>query len=121
MSTEMEAGRELDALVAEKVMGWTRDDRGAWVPPGCRPLRNGYYTERPGCYSTDIAAAWRVVEAMRVAGWYTKVEDGHDGPPSENPRGWHCRVSRAYDWFEGWADTAPLAICRAALAAVGAA
>lgn len=43
----MNPGPELDALVAEKVMGW-RDDV-ALLPPS---------------YSTDIKAAWEVVEKM---------------------------------------------------------
>jgi hypothetical protein len=58
-------GRELDALIATKVMGWhhverlksgyvgTSKDNNAWVP-----LPN---------YSTDIAAAWLVVEQVLSA------------------------------------------------------
>src|SRR5207245_4506773 len=42
---KIEAGRELDRLIAEKVMGLTP---GEPIPP----------------YSTDIAAAWTVVETM---------------------------------------------------------
>jgi hypothetical protein len=59
----MTSGRELDALVAEKVMGWaltskdTRDLQG-WPPPG-----NTTPIDVPE-YSTDIAAAWEVVEKL---------------------------------------------------------
>ena len=62
----MKAGRELDALIAEKVMGWRRTT--IWVaneetecligPDGIR-----YYNQYPH-YSTNIADAWKVVEKM---------------------------------------------------------
>jgi hypothetical protein len=59
------AGRDLDAAVAEHVMGWTRrdyDDTGAiygpwWVGP---EGAHGPFSLPP--FSTDIAAAWAVVE-----------------------------------------------------------
>src|SRR5690606_37839313 len=58
----MGAGRQLDALVAEHVMGW----RG-------RPHRV-HWPER---YSTDPAAAMQVVATMRAAGWiFTYDDDG---------------------------------------------
>jgi len=50
---ELKPGRELDALVAEKVMGY---------------ITHGQFREKNGVrvmidrYSTDIAAAWEVVE-----------------------------------------------------------
>jgi hypothetical protein len=87
----MKPGRELDALVAEKVFGWTywRSKHGHWIidtPDGrhFEPLfgkvRNydpetserlpdpnwwdGLSDELP-YYSTDIAAAWEVVARLR--------------------------------------------------------
>lgn len=104
------AGRELDAEVAEKVMGldrkpWTDEDDVMHFPP----------TE---LFSTDISAAWQVVEKMRE---HTKqcvlVE------ASTNPEEYLCTVGRHYrgQWFKSHqskADTAPLAICLAALKAV---
>ena len=61
----MKAGRELDALVAEKVMGWTWDGKTAWSPTGSRlwMVRKDPYWWLP-YYSTDIAAAWEVVEKL---------------------------------------------------------
>ena len=127
---EMEAGRELDALVAEKVMGWTMGD----YEPGL------YYTTRPGgpvavisptwtprmpfhrfLPSTDIAAAWEVVERLYDLRWIIGL-----GSLAQNPRGWRCELcnmweddfERAPSDIEANADTAPLAICRAALLAV---
>ena len=61
----MEPGRELDALVAEKVMGYRIfnpppiDDPWEVLPDNSRG--------RPVlAYSTDIAAAWEVLEKMRL-------------------------------------------------------
>jgi len=66
---EMKPGRELDALVAEKVMGWAPEYPGGWLhPPRNHPNRKKYL-DHDGCsvlqpYSTDIAAAWEVVEKI---------------------------------------------------------
>lgn len=69
----MEAGRELDALVAEKVMGWSRFVQADNTYIGLSVIygwndAQGRYKGMDGNvshYSTDIAAAWTVVEAMR--------------------------------------------------------
>lgn len=110
MSDELKPGRELDALVAEKVMG-VKDPQmfpnfGAAVPR----------------YSTDIASAWLVVEKMRE-----NIKDVLTlaGPSDETPKWWatfdkkwHGRASQnLFEWESG--DTAPHAICLAALKAVG--
>lgn len=59
----MEAGRELDALVAEKIMGWSNCHReGDWGYFG-RPF-GGPTDFRIPNYSTDISAAWEVMEKM---------------------------------------------------------
>jgi len=62
----VKAGRELDALVAEKVMGWRRVNLSCmdstidgWLPP---ILGQGV---DPPHYSTNIAATWEVVEKMK--------------------------------------------------------
>jgi len=146
---EMPAGREMDALVAEKVMGWL-----AWSER--RPEYIHVVFQRPGerepfmkfrnpeaeraryapmafgdidpmnhvvCdiprYSTEIAAAWEVVERLRA----DKVMGGAsiaavNAPDDATPGEW------CVEWFDGnrtldcaTGDTAPLAICRAALKA----
>jgi hypothetical protein len=104
----MPAGRELDALVAEKVMGWTKGLKPWLMPPGfveCDvvPIPN---------YSTDIAAAWEVANKKRVSlspvlGDQLKVV------------GWRAEVHDfVYSCGHFDAPDAPLAICRAALAFV---
>lgn len=120
----MEAGRELDAEVAIKVMSWkfllSVDLVRQLFPPGTDPLGwdwMTYVVMSPDyyglpSYSTDIDAAWLVVDAFDEV-------DLHKGP-----HGWLCRLERgADDAVEHGeairADTAPLAISKAALAAVG--
>jgi hypothetical protein len=118
----MEAGRELDTLVAERVMGWTRwditggedcpcesgvtyfadwGDMGGvavYTPPHLTGDVEFYFEP-----SRDIKDAWRVVETMKGVS-VAKRADGR----------WMCwhwnRVHRS-----GAGETAPLAICRAAL------
>lgn len=108
----MNPGRELDALVAEKVLGYRLVGDGQMeIPPtrGLRPIPS---------YSEDVAAAWEVVEKLKEL-----------APPTANPEieitAWrgHVRVDLlgfGYDFpvIEEMADTAPHAICLAALKAV---
>ena len=123
--------RKLDALVAEKVMGWDRSDiwrdslptlsRDTWEKQENKLLP--WYDEDTECvcslefeyqlpprYSTDIAATWEVVDclvcfcdiAIRPSKKDCLVVVGSDN-----------------DTFPVEADTAPLAICLAALKSVG--
>jgi hypothetical protein len=114
----MEPGRELDALVAEKVMGWKRDGM-SWIDTDGE-IR--YYEASKYEPSTSIAAAWEVVEAMRMRGfslnlnqvihadgsneWYVQVQF-FKNPKGYNPGGYEP------------AAAAPHAICLAALKALG--
>ena len=111
----MEAGRELDALVAEKVMGWTIRN-GDWVDGEGYAQWEAFdsdYSDSPRfAPSTDIAAAWAIFE--KTLGHVERR--GHPIPGEE----WLATI-----WYEGkagqaFADTAPLAICLAALKVVGA-
>ena len=101
----MSPGRELDALVAEKVMGGRRmrttDARYYW---------NGLNTngELPA-YSTDIAAAWTVVE--RLGDKFNFIGKCADG--------WNAVLFYDGNSHGEIAPSAPHAICLAALKAVG--
>ena len=110
----MPAGREMDALVAEKVMG-LRIDR-------CLSLSEPYVWEshhgpqKIPNYSTSIAPAWGVREMVSALGLGEMlIYRRFDGT-------WVAYQATGcadYD-FGDWsviADTAPLAICRAALKA----
>lgn len=97
----MPAGREMDRLVAETVMGQVWD--------GGNPIKN--YDGRwpwPPPYSTDIAAAWEVAEWLRK--WYGQFS-------LVAGLQWHCMHEEMKpDWGSG--ETMPLAVCRAALLTV---
>lgn len=114
----LEAGPEIDALVAERVMGWTfgctPDPEGDWAswnePRPDDPTRQREVKCAGWSPSTDIAAAWEVVEKMRpthVGSLWTGIDEGHNA------------CFGMYEYEERWAkaDSMPLAICRAALLA----
>jgi hypothetical protein len=116
----MKPGRELDALVAEKVFNYSFEglvERNRyWVSDKGYPMFNGQTVMVP-FYSTDIAAAWQVVEKLSPIAiekytsttgdvWSVRFCDPKlPGPKSH---------------FDGKieADTAPHAICLAALRAL---
>ena len=119
----MEAGRELDALVAEKVMGWEATADGLYWDARQKRTRlvlgSAIAKKReemgiengPGFVfapSTDIATAWEVVEKADLWSLYGSIGDGP------------YRACIQFEDREGLmtADTAPLAICLAALKAV---
>lgn len=124
------AGRELDALVAEKVMGW----HDLWTGKvygnllGYLPsykLREGTAADDPkNCpqamdvprFSSHLEAAWQVVEKLRQ-------EHGEDFDfaltTNEPSTQWCCWILLGENnGAERQAPTAPLSICRAALAAI---
>lgn len=111
------AGRELDALVFEHVIGHRKVFRHSDGTPLCLGT-DGSWCEVNKCginnaagrYSTDIRAAWEVVvELMKGRKYGAFVADGYDAGAK---------------WLAGFgnnsatADNAPLAICRAALLSV---
>lgn len=140
---EMPAGREMDALVAEKAMGcavkfgYRRGDvnlEGTEKEPYCYCERRSHYSDCRGetdrfpnipNYSTDIAAAWEVLEKAfpvvegQRSGFFAIAffSDGYkttfvneDQEVMSGAYSGKVRLSQA--------PTAPLAICRAALKAV---
>lgn len=138
--SDLKAGRELDALVAEKVMGWVlvdaiiRQSMGlvlgpkefietkiiALTPPGKKEV------ESVPNYSTDIAAAWEIVlEYQNRSLRFQLVPLANE----EGEPGWQVEILKfePTNEFTPWvetagfaqANTAPLAICLAALKALG--
>jgi hypothetical protein len=110
MTGILKAGREMDKLVAQKVLGTELCGCGN---PECDLTGEGEYEPVPP-YSTDIALAWRVLEQFPSE----KLVEDWWGAPAANR--WGCIIApRALDRrAEGYGATAPEAICRAALAAV---
>lgn len=114
----MNPGREMDQLVAEKVTGWqigSHNGLSNLSPEGSRWCRERNPMEGIPYYSTDIAAAWEVVEKLHLSGF--TVYSGLVGPLEPHAiakiigRGRECEVK---------AETAPHAICLAALRAINA-
>ena len=72
--SEMKAGRELDTQVAEKVMGWHKDERPGhfhWLDNDNETTGYDWLDKPIKAFSpsTKIAAAWEVVEKMAAAGF----------------------------------------------------
>jgi hypothetical protein len=84
------AGREIDLLVAERVMGWqvetdeaklkklgdyfSRDEARVWW----RNPEGGWHCDPPG-YSSDIKEGWKVVERMETKGKSLSLFQGSKG------------------------------------------
>ena len=154
---KLEAGRELDALIAEKVMSLNvlgvvngeRDPEGCFghhimIPFEYCPKDSietpiylahclcefreesdiDYFGHTAGClevvpwYSTNIAAAWEVVEALNSMklGWFSLEQFGSKGQDEWSALIWVSGGES--DCFFADAETVPLAICRMALKAV---
>ena len=124
----MDAGRELDLIIASKIFGIKKIHYGKWdtekkfpqyIPSG-KPWRTHQIDAKPvPAFSTHIAHAWEIVEKLRRDGWNISIS-------ADN--GWGCtfyKVNVQGDeqfnatWEESHgpinSDTTPLAICRAAL------
>jgi hypothetical protein len=110
MSAELEAGRELDALIAERVLGYPGAAIGGWDNPRTLPDGRILPNLTPRPYSTEIRWAWVVVEKLRDLGFSLRWR-------AHNCRWYAYFVWGADDAADADADTAPLAICRAALKA----
>ena len=122
---EMPAGREMDALVAEKVMGWRAHFRNTawWVPselenefipdPSSRNIKGWTCGNNRFAPSTDIAAAWEVWDYLKnkyhelILSW---CDDMYYLLACD---------SKGHYLFSSEADTVPLAISRIALKAMG--
>lgn len=118
---DLGVGRELDAMIALRVMDDHHFDEPVLVGAVVKRREmwwksDGELMEDPPRYSTDIAAAWRVFERLCDLGWspgiaYMKEDLG--GP-------FRCDLYRPADGAceDAFAATAPHAICLAALQAV---
>lgn len=127
--------RKLDEIIAEKVFEWRwvqtsgnnkmrpfflqKSEWSVYLPHAQKAVKSEYdIPERVPHYSTSIADAWAVLEAMRERGYIPTVNYHVDDSR------WHCSLRfepklLAADYFHGY-GTAPQAICEAALSAVGA-
>lgn len=107
------AGRELDAMIAERIMGWRwHEVLAVWSPYPYSTLAETRSASE-WCPSTDIAVAWEVLEVMHGRGF--GIEVFRYGKSEGLEVLWFVDIGGA-DTVS--AETAPLAICRAALAAL---
>lgn len=108
VAPEMTApGREMDAMIAGKIFGAVVDEDRSSVDPDSADC----WRETPH-FSTDIAAAWTVVEKLR--------RDGYGVHVGGRPDAWEISIINAGGIETALDDqpTAPLAIGRAALSAI---
>ena len=91
----MKAGAELDYVVSQKVMGQGQEGLG---------FRTDYNN-----YSTDISAAWQIVEKL-ILGYVFNLYFDDVGDC------WVCELFGGQQEYRGY-GTAPEAICKAALLA----
>lgn len=111
--------KELNAAVAEKVIGW-KVCKDPNCPAGCDKdvsvTEDGIIEVAGKVWSpsTDISAAWEVVEKMRASRYEIVLDDlGGDSQ-------WRCRWDRDDCGCVGTAEhpSAPMAICLSALKAL---
>lgn len=125
------AGIALDALVAEKVMGWTTLDKCTWLSGDVKTFdhveKNTWVhpllgvTRAPPEYSTDIGAAFTIIEKLREHCCCINLRF----PTSEDPE---CELIKFAEYtteshgpkYYATAPTMPHAICLAAVKAMGA-
>lgn len=111
----LKPGRELDALVAEKVMEWQDCMLDNKPIDGLGKTPEGRTAVIIPNYSTNIAAAWEVVEKMRNLGWFFDLN--FQASYTAMFRTDYLITTRRFEEKE---ETAPHAICLGALKAVGA-
>lgn len=126
----MKSGSELDKLIAEKVMGWTKQPKirygmwkgettehqeELWIAPGWTTKQA--YTQdlaQPPCFSTDISEALLVLKILHKYGRVITIKSHRDGTIDL-----HGIEGNQYDTkFQVTSDSIPHAICLAALKAL---
>lgn len=107
-----------DRQVAEVVMGWPRTLRQVWSdsPPievwrAEMPYGPSWISEEAiPQFSTDIRAAWMVVDHMHQLGWNIDISTEEDG--------WSCAMWNTTTEVAAVGETAAEAVCACALRAV---
>ena len=121
----MKAGRELDALIAIRIMGWKHYGTNAhhgtdiWIEPDHHMVGgSGTFHEYHWSPSHDIRDAWKVVDRMHELGFFWWFASSPARPSVV-----HAHVRRHEDREtvgNGYAtDSTPHSICLAALEALG--
>jgi hypothetical protein len=106
--TQLEASRELDALIHTKVLGKLLPK---YIKTDDESVTS--YLSVPG-YSISIAAAWQVVEKLGLSVIQYAPDDWVAGSFGESPAGNEFYIDDHFE-YSGEGSTAPIAICRAVL------
>src|SRR5690348_15392168 len=112
---------DLDALIVQRVLGWHKQEnpdaldpamRWHWVGPDGTPQQQAWWSP-----STEPFYAWQLIGYLNRRDPPWRVQLVQLGYP---PRTWECTLFQGAlsEGVSARADTAPLAICRAALAAL---
>ncbi len=120
--TETGNEEDLDILVAEQIIGWQLEKDEAKIKrlngyfahhEGRRWWRmpNGGWYHKPPAYSTDITAAWQIVESLNTQGYKLRLSQGD----FENNASF-VMDGKNFDYITG--TSIPEAICKAALQVV---
>lgn len=114
----MRASRELDLIIAEKLFGLSVQYIGGGESTpvtAAQVLANFQHIDSIPCFSTDISAAWPIIDKFRRDGPYKLVIQAYAKDKFWTIKAYHpdgysksCTTS---------AETMPLAICLAALKA----
>lgn len=119
--------KELDKIIAEKIFGWTDIEESKSMMPGygdfLQGVKPGEVASQTGYkpkfpvpkYSSDIAAAWEVVDTLRQRGITALILLCPDPPLFRVDLRFHLEMDSTGCVTS---DTAPHAICLAALKAV---
>jgi hypothetical protein len=116
----MDAGPEFDAWLAVNVADWSEvENRGenevkfAGLPPYAKGLSNPWYSE-VWHYSTDIAAAFTLVERLRALGFAIVIREGWSTEKQLKVWGVSFYDDDGYLNDESFSVSLPHAICLAA-------
>lgn len=112
--------RDINALVAEKVMGWKKYEDYVYIQPTAAEPNFRYcdsrntadnYTFIPFHPAFDISAAWEVLKQPK------KFDFSIIFMEEDIPEPYCCDIVTDFEPYDfvAWAETAPLAICQAAL------
>lgn len=108
--TDLKPGRELDAWIAEHVMGWKLR-----TPYPDRWLNSEGMTQSLPHYSTDIYTAWDLLDKLSESNFLIETRTYMKQP-------WQSQVlilkSPESEWIVAVGETMPHAICLAAMKAI---
>jgi hypothetical protein len=117
-----EVGSDLDAAIAERVLGLTIHWKDGLPFMGKKPAPGTYSTVKVPPYSGSLAHCEVILERFREDGLNFAVgyDSGHDGVLGRDygPAGYFCQLSDDVDAVNVHVEgcvTIPLAICMAAL------